>query len=121
MEHAKSNTLNDKELDQRYSSSHFYGKIEFVLIDYYPDIEEAKFLMLKVLEQAIRDYISLEKVNIPNSNMLWEQARDFLFEDDYCISWGEMVITLTDLLDILDMDIEWVRMKTKKKYREKNG
>lgn len=75
--------------------------------------------MLKVLEQAVRDYCSLVESSIPNELATWEEARDFLFDDEYYFFWGDMELRLEDFLDILDLDIMWVREQTAKKFNER--
>ena len=107
--------------NDRYTTTQKYGNVEFSLSDYLPDIEECRFLFLKTIEQAVRDYVSLEDTDSPNSSILWEQARDFIFDDEYTVDWGDKEMSITDILDILDIDINWFRMRTSKRYEEKKN
>ena len=86
--------------------------------DFIPDIEESRLLILKVMEQAIRDYVSLQIDRSLNERVAWETARDFLFDDEYKLMWGDMEISTEALLDIIDLDISWVRSQSTKKFKE---
>jgi len=73
----------------------------------FPD--EAKRVLLRVIEQAVRDFI-----NYQNPTTIWEQeyfttAKGFLFDDDYRVSWGDWECSLQDLLDIFDIEASWLR------------
>ena len=107
--------------ENRYDKWHYYGDVRFFLGDYIPNREQYRFLMLKVLEQAIRDYISLHNSDIPNEQVLWEEARGFIYDDKYRTSWGDLVLSTEEFLDILDLDIKWVREQTTKKFKNRNG
>lgn len=72
--------------------------------------------MLKVLEQAIRDYCSLHESDTTLERETWESANDFLFDDEYRINWGGLELRTEDFLDIIDLDIHWVRDQVKKKF-----
>ena len=72
--------------------------------------------MLKVLEQTIRDYVSLSDSKVQSQKEAWESARDFIFDDNYHIKWGSLEMTSEEFLDILDLDIEWIRNQTEKKF-----
>ena len=101
----------------RYNQKHPTKTSHFFLSKYTPNIEESKFLLLKVIEQAIRDYCSIRYMNVPNKDFLWETAYLFLFDDEYVIEWGELNMTLSDIADVLDVDLEWVREKAVEKYK----
>ena len=46
-------------MTKRYLEEQHYGKTKFSLQDYLPNEEECKFILIKVVEQATRDYCSL--------------------------------------------------------------
>jgi hypothetical protein len=94
---------------------HEAGSVRFFLEDYTPDDEECKFLLLKVIEQAVRDFISFADSTEPELVEICLEARSFLFDDDYYIDWGEQELNLATIMDILDIDIEWFRSKTRQK------
>ena len=74
-----------------------------------PHIDECRYLILKIIEQAIRDYVSLAKSSTPVEQKYYETACYFLFDDTYQIDYGGSFKSLRDLLDILDYDTEWFR------------
>ncbi len=112
--------MSDDSDINRYERSYKLGSsIEFYLSSYTPNDQEARFLLLKVVEQAMNDYVNLEGSEIPYADLLWESARDFIYDDSYWIYWGDMELSLEDILDILEIDIQWVRETTEKKYRKR--
>lgn len=88
-----------------------WGRRKFILTEFYPQEDECKFLLMKMIEQSIRDYINLEKCIAPIEIQHFESARDFLFDDEYTIQYGEREIGLVDVLHILSLEIDWFREK----------
>lgn len=82
-----------------------------------PTEEKARFLVLKVLEQTVRDYESLSNSTVSSEQAVWETARSFLFDDDHFLMWGDWELTTEDLLDMVDLDIHWVRQQVNKKSK----
>lgn len=84
-----------------------------------PQLDECRYLILKLIEQAVRDYLSLEHSSAPIERYYYETACEFIFNSDYVIDYGGRDKTLQDLLDIMDIDIHWfrervIRLKDKK-------
>ena len=98
-----------------------YGEVKFHLSDYIPSKEQCRILMLKVLEQAVRDYCSLAKSELANEQQQWEEARAFLMDKNYHFKLGDYDLTLESFLDILDLDVDWVREQTRKKFKARNN
>lgn len=114
----------EDQTKSRYNRWHNYGEVFFYLADFhthpvYP--EQARYLLLKVIEQSIRDYIALVHSTVPSEQQLWETARGFLFDDDYIITWGTIEINLDEALMMLDLDVSWVRREVHRKFREHHG
>lgn len=84
-----------------------------------PHIDECRYLILKVVEQSVRDYLALEDSRAPIEKYYFEIARDFIFNDDYVIHWGKSTKSCTDLLDILDIDIDWFRDRVRRVKEKK--
>lgn len=80
----------------------------------YPHIDECRYLILKIIEQAVRDYLSLSQSSAPIEQHYYETACHFLFDDDYLIDYGGVEKSLHDLLDIVDIEIEWFRERVVK-------
>ena len=97
---------------ERYDRKYNYGSVEFYLADFIPDQDQCRFLILKVLEQAIRDYTTLQNAKTPNEQNIWKEARDFIFDDNYIVSWGDLDLRTEEFLDLVDLDIVWVREQT---------
>lgn len=76
-----------------------------------PKIDECKILILKIIEQAIRDYLSLTNATAPIEKYYYETATNLIFNDEYTIDYGGTDKTLEDLLDIVNLDIDWLRYK----------
>jgi len=94
------------------------GNQKFTLEEYLPDIQECRFILFKVLEQAVRDYIKFKDTDNEDLFELWCTAKGFLFDNTYRIDWGGQDISLSEILDELDLDIDWVRSKTSKRFEK---
>lgn len=64
-----------------------------------------------MIEQAIRDYFNLSRSIVPIEVQFFESASGFLFDDDYLIQWGDYQISLENILNYLQIDIDWFRSK----------
>jgi hypothetical protein len=104
----------------RYETWHQAGNVKFFLSDYIPDPEECKFLLLKVVEQSVRDFVSLADSIEPELRETCKEARDFIFDDEYYIDWGDKQLNLPMILELLEIDTEWFRDKARKKLLEKD-
>lgn len=107
-------------MEDRYNKEYTHGNVKFFLSDYMPNEEQCRILMLKVLEQAVRDYCSLADSKLTNEQLMWNEAKAFLMDDDYHFNWGDYELNLESFLDILDLDINWVREQTRKKFQARN-
>lgn len=74
-------------------------------------IDECKFIIIKIINQAIHDYLTLFNSSKPLERACYHIASQFLFDDDYSIKYGTSEKTLNELLEILDRDIHWFRKK----------
>ena len=73
---------------------------------------------MKVIEQAVRDYCSLEWTNIPYKLFHWQTAHDFLFDDNYFIPWGDTELNLEIISSPVGVDVGWVRLRAKRRYQK---
>jgi len=105
-------------LKDRYEKTYTYKSIEFYLSDYTPNHEECKIIILKLTEQASRDYLTLYNSKSPAIQQIWQTAKDFIFNDIYIMSWGYRNVTPTYLLNLVNIDIEWLRRKTRTRFKE---
>jgi hypothetical protein len=83
-----------------------------------PQLDECKYLLLKIVEQAVRDYLSLSKCSTLYDRSTYETACSFLFDNDYKIDYGGEERSLRDILDFLDIDIDWFRERVMKLKEE---
>lgn len=82
-----------------------------------PHLDECRLLILKVIEQAIKDFLNLEYSTAPIEQYHYQTAVQFLFNKDYYIDWGTKVQTLTELLDQFYIETEWIQDKIKELKR----
>lgn len=105
------------QLEDRYNREYQIGKTTFYLTNFYPTQKQCEYLMLKVLEHAVREYITLYQSESSHDQMVWALARDFLFDDTYRFTWGKWELSFKDFLDILDLDADWTRRKINKQLK----
>lgn len=79
--------------------------------DYSVNEDECRYLLLKIVEQAVRDFINLEHSTAPIDQYFYETAVDFLFNDEYRIQWGELTIGLEHIMEYMGLELEWAREK----------
>jgi len=108
-------------IEGRYNQIHYYGEVSFYLSDYRLNIEECRFLILKVIEQTTRDYLSLFGSEFTNDQQIWLTAVDFIFDTSYRIRWGDMELSLEDLLGIVDIDVAYFRERMNKRFIDRHG
>jgi hypothetical protein len=109
------------DVSDRYNKTYTHNGVEFYLSDYILNPEECRYIILKVLDQAIRDYCSLHSSELPNEKFAFATANAFLFDDEYRIGWGEKEFSTEEFLMFVDLDLEWVREQAKRKFKEKNN
>lgn len=75
-----------------------------------------------MIEQAVRDYLSLEKTSAPIERYYYDTACEFLFDDEYVVEFGGANKNLREWLEILDIEIQWFRERVIKlknaKYKD---
>jgi hypothetical protein len=113
--------MNTEEQLTRYNAWHNHNAVTFYLEEFIPDLEECRILMLKLIEQVVRDYLLLKDSEFLNDRYAWETAASFIYDEDYRFNWGEMELSPEDFLGIVDIDISWFRMHIGKRFEEKYG
>ena len=108
-------------MDDRYSKKHNDGHVDFFLEPPNLTEEDSRLLMAKVVEQAIKDYCSLYPHKTEQDEYDWKLAKAFIFNDQYTIQWGDWEVDVEEFLDLINMDISWIRKQTAKKFEEKHG
>ena len=83
--------------------------------EYTIHLDECRALISKMIEYAVRDYMSFGKSQIPKEKELHMFAEAFLFDDSYRVDWGGNEKSLQDLLEIIDVEVEWFRDQIKKR------
>ena len=105
-------------LKDRYDKTYDYKGIEFYLSNYIPNPDECRVIILKIIEQASRDYLALHKGKTSSQKYNWETARDFIFKDPYWINWGGQIITSAEFMELVDINIDWLRRKIHQRFTE---
>lgn len=96
--------------------------MEFTLTYFEPHDDECRYLLIKMVEQAVRDFINLEFSKVPIEKTYYETAVGFLFDDNYRIDYGGQELSFSDVLDCLDMEVIWFRervVKLKERKRKR--
>lgn len=84
-----------------------------------PYVDECRILLLKIIEQAVRDFLCLDTALSQTDQYDYETACQFLFDDNYYINFGGQDRSLSEIVDILDIDLIWLRRKIVQKKDQK--
>ena len=76
--------------------------------------DDCRFLLLKMVEQAVRDYLVLSSSIAPIERYHFTSAEAFIFDEDYLIKYGEYELALHDILGILNIEADWFRNRVLK-------
>lgn len=104
--------------DNRYDRWYEEGQAQYYLENLELSSKEARFLVAKILEQAIKDYIAYHKSEDEQEKEAWATAQGFIFDPEYLVSWGDIELSPGNLLDMIDIDIDWVREQTRRKFKK---
>ena len=80
--------------------------------------EDARILILQMLRYAMQDVTNPSHAGRKNKEAMdfdVGTANGFIFDDEYLLDWGEWRITPTELLGLVDLDIEFVRRTVRAK------
>ena len=107
---------------ERYAPKaiYYWGNVSFTLSQPNPTEEESRLVLLKIVEQAIRDFVNLSNSKSPGEEWAYKTAEAFLFEEEYRIDYGGVEYSLNEILAILGLDIEWIRRKTTELERQRS-
>jgi hypothetical protein len=86
-----------------------------------PTIEQAPMVVLKVIEQAIKDCVVMYGERRFDGNPTWLTAYDFIFDDEFLVEWGEILISPEEMMSLVGLNIEYMREMVRKKMLEKVG
>ena len=82
-------------------------------------IDECQYVILKIINQAVHDYLTLyNSANIVDKNY-YDIACKFLFDDNYKINYGGKYKSLHDLLLLVSINIDWLRKAVIKRMQVK--
>jgi hypothetical protein len=76
-----------------------------------PQLDECKMILLHLVRQAIDDYQLFVGKTKPEHQEIFLSASGFLFDADYLIQWGDIELSLEQICDVINLDLEWVRSK----------
>jgi hypothetical protein len=74
--------------------------------------ESHTYLITSIIYRSIHDYLYGHKFNLSDLDM--KTAKDFLFNDDYRVDWGDICISPSDLFTSVGLDIQCIRAKINK-------
>lgn len=74
-----------------------------------PNQEQVHYLILKIIEQAVKDYEFYKDKTKEEDIFIYETARDFIFDDAYLVQWGDEELSPAQLCDIVEIEIAYLR------------
>lgn len=75
----------------------------------HPTLTSYRYLFISIIYRAIYDYLNPELSSLTQYDRI--TAKAFLFDDEYYIDWGDMLIQPSDLFETVGLNIDYVRMK----------
>lgn len=73
--------------------------------------DDCRRILLKVVSQAVHDYLSGELGDTYIELEHFITAKEFLFNLEYKIQWGDLELGLADICDILGLEVAWIHRK----------
>lgn len=83
--------------------------------------EECRRLWCAVIEQAVNEYIDFKFSRDPEERKLYYLAKEFLFDDNYKMQFGDKLVSLEELAGVLGLDLEWIRYGIRRKENKENS
>ena len=104
-------------LSERYSTVFTWGDRTFTLETFEASDDETKLLFTKMLEQALRDSVSLAKYQTPEEELNYKTAIHLLFDPKHRISFGAYELSLADIAQYMKVDLDWIRRKAAERIK----
>ena len=79
--------------------------------------DEHRVLIGAILHSCIKDYLYPKQRDHKDN---YKYAQNFIFDDNYRVDWGDLVISPSELVAGIGLDIEWIRAKVRNKEKDKN-
>lgn len=99
--------------DPRYNNTYKWGDVEFTLPYFSIDEDDSWDFIIKILEQAIRDFINLENSTTPIEQYYYITAKAMIFDSDYRIDYGGIELSLEEILSsVFNTNVEYFREET---------
>lgn len=113
-------------MDKKYIKSRVDNfKDSSFILDYNYDAsayaEEMREIWLRVIKQAVFEYVTYKFSREEEERALYYSAKEFLFNPNYTIYFGDQDITLSELLeDVFNTNIKWFHLLLKKEEEQFN-
>lgn len=88
--------------------------------EYTIELDECRALICKMIEYAVRDYVSFMHSKLPKEQELFLFAEAFIYDDSYRVDWGGEEKSLQDFLEIIGTEVEWFRDQVTKQCKKLN-
>jgi len=82
-------------------------------------LEQCRAIFLKVIEQAIKDCYVLYGTKRFDGNNTWLTAFDFIFDDEFLVDWGTILISPAEIMSMVGLDIHYMRQMVRAKLLDK--
>jgi hypothetical protein len=95
--------LREEQSDEGLVRYFLWNNKEYKVTNRYCLRDEATLLLKAILQQAVNDYLKLSCKKLTKEEDRWnfETAKGFLFDDNYCIQYGDIEISVRDIIFFL--------------------
>ena len=83
--------------------------------------DEWRFVLLKVVDQAKKDFLNLYLTTDTTEALYWRSAKSFLFQDTYTIDWGDYILSLKEILELLGYELLEFRARIEEQFFNLHG
>lgn len=76
-----------------------------------PELDECRSLFLLMIKQAAEDFILFRNKTQEEHREIFYTASGFLFDPSYTFNWGDKDISLDEVAEQLNLNVNWIRKR----------
>ena len=98
-------------MEDRYDKVYIWGNQTFVLEIPHLEVDDCRRLLMKVLTQAVGDYLHYVNRSATIHTEDFLTASGIIFDPDHRIQWGDSALSLSDICEIVSVEPDWFQQR----------